>query len=141
MEGVEKSQHPGAEAVICRHDDTVTGIGRGVQRLMEQKSAPTAILVANAYHYLAVASRLAQLGRKIPEDVSVVSRDDDLFLSYLVPEPARYVFNSHAFAKSLIGPISELLENTALTRRELRLIPEFVRGDSLGRPTELPLKK
>jgi LacI family transcriptional regulator len=134
VEGVTKFPQAGSEAFVCRHDGSVDGIGRALRRLMEQSHPPTAILVANAYHYLAVVSRLVQMGRRVPQDVSVISRDDDLFLSYLTPIPARYASSSHIMAKSLLRPVLELLENTTPTSRELHLLPEFIQGDSISRP-------
>jgi len=88
---VDRSRRAGAGALICRHDATADGIARVLDRLLARRPAPTALLVANAYHYLAVVSRLAQLGRLAPRDFSIISRDDDLFLTFLAPEPARYV--------------------------------------------------
>ncbi|HSI07977.1 MAG TPA: substrate-binding domain-containing protein [Rariglobus sp.] len=136
-EGIQKSPRTGAEAVICRHDGSVTGIGRGLRRLMAQTPAPTAILVANAYHYLTVVSHLSQIGRRVPQDVSVISRDDDLFLSYLTPAPARYLASAHTLAKSLLGPVLETLANTSALRRELRLMPKFTRGESIASITPI----
>jgi LacI family transcriptional regulator len=141
VEGVKKSPHAGVEPIVCRHDGSVEGIGHALHRLLEQRPPVTALLVANAYHYLTVVSRLAQGGRRVPHDVSVISRDDDLFLSYLAPEPARYVANANALAKSLLRPVLELLEQTAPARRGLRLLPEFASGGSLAaRPAEIAAK-
>jgi LacI family transcriptional regulator len=134
IEGVRKSSHAGAEAVVGRHDGTVDGIGHAVRRLMEQRPPVTAILVANAYHYLTVVSRLAQAGRQVPRDVSVISRDDDLFLSYVAPGPARYAASAHALAKSLLRPVLEWLEKSPPARPGLRLMPEFRTGGSIAAP-------
>jgi Transcriptional regulators len=134
LEGVRQSSHPDATAVICPHDATVSGISNALRRLMDQRPAPTALLVANPNHYLTIVSRLVQMGRRVPEDVSVVSRDEDPFLSYLVPTPTRYVTNAHAVAKSLLRPLIELLEGGAVTHRAVRIMPNFVRGESLAPP-------
>src|SRR5690606_23622818 len=75
VEGVRKSPHATAEAVVTRHDGSVVGIGHTLRRLREQTPPVTGLLVANAYHYLGVVSRLAQMGHRVPDDVSVISRD------------------------------------------------------------------
>ncbi len=105
---------------MCHHDATVAGI------------APAALLVANAYHYLAVVSQLAQLGRLAPRDFSIISRDEDPFLSLLAPEPARYMASPRALAKSLLQPVLELLESGSVGQRSVRLMPQFVRGASIA---------
>lgn len=135
VEGVRKSSHTGAEAFVYQHDGSVAGIGHALRRLQEQQPPVTAIMVANAYHYLTVVSRLAQAGLRVPRDVSVISRDDDLFLSYMLPEPARYTVSAHTLARALLTPVLELLEKTVPSRGGLRLMPEFKSGGSIATMT------
>ncbi|MFZ5495473.1 MAG: substrate-binding domain-containing protein [Verrucomicrobiota bacterium] len=132
VEGVERSSHIGAQAGVARHDGTLAGISLALRRLMEKQPPTTGLVVANALNYLTVVSRLAQMGRRVPQDVSVISRDDDIFLSYLVPAPARYETSPHILARSLLRPVLELLARTVLTRRDQRLMPDFVRGESVS---------
>jgi DNA-binding LacI/PurR family transcriptional regulator len=79
-----------------------------------------------------VVSGLAELGRRVPAEVSVISRDEDPFLSVVVPAPARYVASPRAYARSLLQPVVELLEGGAVSQRAVRLMPQFVRGASIG---------
>lgn len=132
IEGVRGSRHADATAVVCHHDATVAGVTQLLKRLVAQKPAPTALLVANAYHCLAVVSGLAELGWRVPGRMSVISRDEGSFLTFLMPTPARYVANPRAFARSLLQPVLELLEGGAVSQRALRLMPEFIRGETLG---------
>ncbi|MBI5382605.1 MAG: GntR family transcriptional regulator [Opitutae bacterium] len=134
IDGVRMSPHPDAEAIVCKHDGTVPGIGHSLRRLFERAKPPTALLVANAYHYLAVVGRLAQLGRRVPYEVTVISRDEDPFLSFMMPAPARYIANPQSLAKSLLEPVLDLLAGRAVTKPTLRLMPDFFRGETLGPP-------
>ncbi len=132
LDGVRSSRHPGATVLLCHHDGTAAGIAQTVRRIVTQQPAPTALVVANAYHCLSVVSGLAKLGRRVPAEISVVSRDEDPFLSFLVPEPARYVANPRALARSLLQPLLELLEDATVSQRSGRLMPQFVKGASLA---------
>jgi LacI family transcriptional regulator len=132
VEGVRGSRQPGAEAVLCRHDATPAGILRELQRLMAGDARPSAVVVPNAYHCVAVVSGLARLGWRVPEQVSVISRDEDPFLTYYVPEVARYVSRPRHFARNVLQPVLELLEGGMCSRRGARLMPRFVRGASVG---------
>jgi DNA-binding LacI/PurR family transcriptional regulator len=132
--GVGSSRHTDAEAVIANHEPNVAGLRNSLRRLMEQKRPPTALLVANPYYYLTVISWLNQHGWRVPEDISVLSRDDEAFLSYILPEPARYVTDPHMLANSLLRPVLDHLEGGVITHRAIRIIPEFVRGESLTAP-------
>lgn len=136
-EGVRQSRQEGAELVIGYHDATVGGITNSLRRLTEQLVPPTAMLVANANHYLTVASKLAQMGQLVPRDVSLVSRDEDPFLSFIVPAPARYAVSPHTLAQSLLQPVLELLNGETVTQNAVRLMPDFIRGESIGPPRKL----
>jgi LacI family transcriptional regulator len=125
LEGVRGSRHADATASVCHHDATVTGVAHLLKRI-------TALLVANAYHCLAVVSGLAKLGVRVPAEVSVISRDEGSFLTFLMPTPARYIANPRAFARSLLQPVLELLEGGGVTQRAQRLMPGFVRGETIG---------
>jgi len=130
LDGVRASSHPDAEGLIVHHDATVGGISAAMRRLLNLRPAPTALLVANAYHYLTVVSWLARAGVRMPLDVSVVSRDEDPFLSFLVPEPTRYVASPSVMAKALLRPVLEILEGV-VTQRTIRIMPDFIRGDTI----------
>jgi LacI family transcriptional regulator len=132
LDGVRSSRHADTTAALCRHDATATSITQALKRLMTAPEQPTALVVPNAYHCLAVVSGLGRLGWRVPEQVSVISRDEDPFLAFLVPEVARYVVSPQALARSLLHPVLELLVGGAPTKRSAWLMPRFVRGASIG---------
>jgi DNA-binding LacI/PurR family transcriptional regulator len=134
LEGVKLSRHEDAEAVVIYHEETVASVTHAVRRILKLQPAPTALLIVHPHYYLAVASRLAQSGVRIPEEISMISRDDDPFLSFIVPVPARYVVSPHLMAKSLLRPVLELLEGNATTQRASMIMPEFFRGESIAGP-------
>jgi LacI family transcriptional regulator len=136
VEGVRQSPHGDAEAVVAYHDATVASICNAVKRLMEQDPPPTALLVANAYHYLTVSGRLAQMGWKVPQDVSILSRDEDPFLPFVLPDPARYSASPHVMAKNLLRPVMELLEGGVIIHGSILIMPAFQRGESLAPPRD-----
>ncbi len=132
VEGIRASRHPGAEAITCWHDGSVTGIGHALRLLLARQAPPTALIVANTYHYLTVWGHLTQSGLRVPRDISIISRDDDLFLSYLLPSPARYILPPNSLAKALLRPVLEILEGGQASLRELELLPEFHQGETVA---------
>ena len=78
--------------------------------------------------------RLAESGVRVPEEMSIVSRDDDPFLAFLSPVPARYAANPHVMAKALLRPVLERTEGSAVSQRAGWIMPEFVKGESVGSP-------
>ncbi len=138
IEGVAQSSHANTESVVVYHESTPASVCNVVHRLREQQHPPTALLVGNPYCYLTVTSRLAQMGVRVPQDVSVISRDEDVFLSFLMPTPARYVVSPHTIAKTLLRPVCELLEGKVVTQRTIRIMPDFILGRSVARPQAAP---
>jgi DNA-binding LacI/PurR family transcriptional regulator len=135
IEGVKQSRHADAEALVIYHEETVSSVAHAVRRIVKLRPTPTALLVVHPHYYLATASRLVQAGVRIPEDISLISRDDDPFLSYLAPTPARYVTSPHMLAKNLLRPVLELLGGSVVTQRASLIMPEFLRGESVATPS------
>lgn len=134
VEGVKQSRHAGAEALVLHHDETIESVAHAVRRIVKLQPPVTALIVVHPHYYLAAASRLAQAGVRIPEHMSVISRDDDPFLSFMVPVPARYVVSPHLMAKSLLRPVLDLLGGHVVTQRTSLIMPEFLRGESVSAP-------
>lgn len=130
-EAARQSGLPDAEATVCHHHDSVDGILENLRALMRRPRPPTALLVTNAHYYLTVATALQQMGKRIPHDISLVSRTDDQFLSFLSPEPARYTVSTDEMARGLVSLVLDLLQGeTHETAR--RILPKFTLGESLG---------
>ena len=123
---------PTREALICRHDDTVAGVCLQVRQLMRQQPPPTALLVTNAHYHLSVAGCLQQLGKRVPQDVSIISRTDDPFLEFVAPTPARYAARPREMAEGLLSLVQPFLAGGKVTRRKVQIPPRFVAGESLG---------
>ncbi len=117
---------------VLRHDGTVAGVDRMLSRMFELRSPPTAILVVNPAYYLTTVTFLAQRRLRVPQDVSLVSRDDDPFLAYLNPSPARYTCHPRTFAKRLLQPLLLQLRDERLGQTAYRIEPKYVPGDSLA---------
>jgi DNA-binding LacI/PurR family transcriptional regulator len=129
--GARMPAYPGVTAEILRHDGSVRGVERILHRILERSSPPTAMLVSNPAYYLSVIALLARRGLRVPEDISLVCRDDDTFLSFLVPEPARYSCNPTTFAKQLLGLLLQSLRGTELKSSQVLIEPKYRPGPSL----------
>ncbi|AWI09527.1 substrate-binding domain-containing protein [Ereboglobus luteus] len=120
-----------ASPVIRHHNSTVEGVAETVRQLMTQKTPPTALLVADPFDYLTVASCLAKLGLDVPRDVSVISRDGESCYHYMLPRPSCYAANMRLFARALLGAITPALSGGQLAVRVHYLMPEFTEGASV----------
>jgi DNA-binding LacI/PurR family transcriptional regulator len=67
----------------------------------------------------------------VPRDVSLVSRDDDPFLENFVPIVSRYHSDSGLFARKVSRLVLDLVRNGVPRQHDARLMPSFVRGETL----------
>lgn len=132
--GVRESPHADAQPVVVRHEHSAASLRTVLQRLLEMHAPPTALLVSNGTSYLTVISALAQQKLRVPQDVSVISRDEEPFLDFLVPPPTRYSVNPHLFAKKLLKPLLQAIRGEAVTPYSTRIFPAYMKGESLGPP-------
>ncbi len=135
LEGLEGTvgDNP-VEGNILYLDPNVDHAVHAVNRLMEKHSRPTALLVNNAFQYLTVFNALIQRGLRVPNDVSLICRGSENFLSYLKPSPARYEQSAIQFAGKLFRNIKKLIHNPSIKPKSISLTPEFVEGGSITYP-------
>ena len=132
--GVRESPHRDATPLVIHHEHSPASLLRALHRLLEMPRPPTGMLVSNGASYLTVVTGLAQRKLRVPQDVSVISRDHEPFLSFLVPAPARYAADPRAYAKKLMKLLRQSLRGEAVVPRVTRILPNYVKGESLSAP-------
>ena len=132
LSGARSSRHANVESVIAHHDGTVDGAYRALRRLFAMVARPTSVLVTNPAYYLTAFAFLAERGLRVPQDVSLLSRDDDSFLSYIRPTPARYSCNPKAYARRLQSQLQLCFAGEVGAHSIQRIEAKFLAGDSLG---------
>ncbi|MBI5381919.1 MAG: substrate-binding domain-containing protein [Opitutae bacterium] len=124
-----------ASPLICRPDKSAAAVIHELRRLQALAAPPTGYLLSNSFSYLTVLSYLAFEGLRVPRDVSLISRDEEPFLSHLHPMPTRYAIAPAKFAAALHQTIQRVLERDVAPGHAVRIMPDFVKGDSLARPS------
>jgi len=131
-EGIATNSHA-EEPFIRRPDGSPASVIRELNHLQQLAAPPTAYLLASSFSYLTVLSALAAQGLRVPRDISLISRDEEPFLSHLQPNPARYATSPAKYATAIYQAIKRVLEhNTAPF--QLRITANFIKGGSVGRP-------
>ena len=122
------------EATIVHHDDTLDSAIRVLRKLCQQEVPPTGLIVANSNYYLAIITELARHGWRVPEQISLISRDDDPFLEFIVPSPARYRNVPLMVAAKLRTLALQLVSPGVAAKKTIRIVPQFFPGGSVDRP-------
>lgn len=122
----------GCEVPAAIHDGSIRSICAHLRRLFARSPHPTGLFVFQALHMLTVLGWLQRRGLRVPDDVSVVCRDDDPFLEFVVPVPARYALNAALFARKISRLATGLVAAGAIRPRDYRILPNFVAGETLA---------
>lgn len=125
--------HP-MTSLALEHDGTREGACRIIDQFLKLKPRPTAILSAYTQQTISIVSRLLQRNCQIPNDVSVVCRDNHPVLGFVSPSLARYEWNQRTYASKLFRLIQSVLHNGPDYAMKVRLVPEYIAGESLASP-------
>jgi len=132
LEGVTSNASAGVKVSICNHDETTEGLCRRLDTLLGQLPRPTGLLVSKAHHALTALGHLTCLDLHAPQDLSLISRDDETFLRYVLPTLARYSIHPATMARKISRLVLEMARGGPLSVRDHWLIPRFVPGESLA---------
>jgi LacI family transcriptional regulator len=116
---------------VVEHDGTPPVLRRRVEDLL-QRTPPTGLLVAGAPYVVTVMTLLGRAGVRVPEDLSVISRDAEPYLDYVVPSLTRYAINPARYAQRLSRSVVALAQGGSAPVRSQLLVPQFVAGETLG---------
>lgn len=132
LEAAQAARNEAVQATVVRHDGTVAGICKKLDFLLARPQRPTAFLVSRPAYVLTTLSHLLRKKLALPQDLAVVSRDDDSFLESIVPTVARYSSSPTIFARKISRMVLEIVRGAALERADTRIMPTFVAGQTLG---------
>lgn len=103
-----------------------------VATLLRGDARPTAVLSMRLSNTLAFYVHALEAGRRIPRDVSVVSRDTHPLLEAALPELTRYGASTLKLATRAVRLASHLLAGRRLPAKPSLVTPAFVAGGTLA---------
>jgi len=121
----------GTEAILQTHDGTPQGFVDLLARLFKNRNSfPTGLLISYVHFYVLAQTWLSQSRFRIPDDVSLVSRDSNELIDYLRPVPCHYRYNTEVAQRRIVRTILSLIKGNPVKRAILTL-PEFNEGETL----------
>jgi DNA-binding LacI/PurR family transcriptional regulator len=122
---------PGIKLRVLRHAPSAASLCALLDDTLSAPEAPTAYIVARAAHVMTVMMHLMRRGKRIPDNVAVVSRDNDPVLDATSPPVARYGIQPKQLANRIAAALSQLADTGILGSLHARLMPEYLPGESL----------
>ncbi|WP_395738048.1 substrate-binding domain-containing protein [Prosthecobacter sp.] len=123
---------PGATLQLLEHDGTPAGIQRCINSMLKESPA-TGLFIAHARHVLTVMSSLTSRGLRIPADVSVISRDSESFLEFMVPRPTHYHIPPLVLAQKLSQVVLKMARGESVVAKSHLIMPTLVAGETLAK--------
>jgi DNA-binding LacI/PurR family transcriptional regulator len=124
---------PGADAegLVVRHLGTPAHLAARLDELLAGPRPPTALLVAKPAHTLAVVLHLLRRGRRVPDEIALLSRDHDpLFEGVL----AHYRFGPENFSHRLSRLMLQMVNQGHVAPEPHLILPDFVPGGTVRQP-------
>ncbi len=136
LEGLRTLVLPGGQrgrVTVISDDKTTVGLREALTGVMAEKDTPTLLMVTEAVQALPVLGILRELGRRVPEDVSVLVRDHEPFLDCSVPELSRYSCDWVRYGRLAAHLLADVVASGSGKRSRRKLLPTFIRGETLAR--------
>lgn len=99
--------------------------------LLGRRPRPTAIFSLSNTIGLGVLKAIREAGLKIPDDISIVSFDNNIYMDYLTPPISRVGQPVEEMAKLAVRLLMESIESKKNTCTQLELSPELISRDSV----------
>ena len=106
----------------------------GVRDFLKRGEAFTAMMVVNDYAAMGALSALHEHGLRVPEDVSIVSFDDDAIASYLIPPLTTIHFDFDIQNKLASQFLLEQISDPDYKHHQHVLIPDLIVRNSVQPP-------
>ncbi len=116
---------------VLHHDDYPGNVRSVMDRALKVSSPPTAVVVTHPRAILTVMTHLLQKRLRIPQDIAVIHIGSSPAAMWITPAVSHYAIPHEAFVRHAVKAARSLLENPAAKTKTIRLIPDFVKGESV----------
>jgi DNA-binding LacI/PurR family transcriptional regulator len=130
---VEEARRLGACARLVEVGSDVSSVRRALTRLMDLRPRPNGFFSVHAGRCVTALCILLGAGLRIPRDAGLIAGWYDTLLDDTCPVIAHYRIDGANFGRKLASTLLDVLEHGRGKVRAVRITPEFVPGESLGK--------
>ena len=117
---------------VCLDKTAENGYNEAMS-LLRAEAAPDAVFAFSTTILLGVLKAVKELGLKIPQDVALISFDNNRFLDYFDPAVTRIEQPLNAIGKLATDTIIKMIEgedDTELSKSQILIRPSLIEGQS-----------
>jgi DNA-binding LacI/PurR family transcriptional regulator len=123
---------PDAQGRVARHNGSVAGLSGTLRSLLRSPQPPTGLIVVRPKLVLTAMTYLLSTGRRVPQDVSLLSTGYEPYMDNLFPSVAHYRIHWPAFARRLFRMVLRLSTAGTLPVQPTLVMADFHDGDTLA---------
>jgi LacI family transcriptional regulator len=123
---------PVDENLIIRCGTTIQDGYQAAEKLLQYTNRPTALIAINDLLAIGVMRAAADLGLKIPQDLSVVGYDDISFAKYMVPRLTTVSKDAVGVGREAVKLILARIQDPDRARQTVKLSPQVIIRESTG---------
>ena len=123
---------PVEEDLIIRCGTTIQDGYLAAEQLLRYPTRPTALIVINDLLAIGVMRAAADLGLKIPQDLSVVGYDDISFSKYMIPRLTTVSKDAVGIGREAVKLVLARIQEPDRPRQTVKLSPQVMIRESTG---------
>ena len=120
-----------AMAIVTGNEFSLQNGYNETKKLLKRHPRPTAIIALSNTIGLGVIKAIREAGLCIPEDISLVSYDNNIYMDYLVPAVTRVSQPVEDMARHAVKLLFESIENKKTLNTQTELSPSLIIRDSV----------
>ncbi|MDQ8196140.1 GntR family transcriptional regulator [Coraliomargarita sp. SDUM461004] len=120
-----------SDGIIFRHKGTPQSQRIVLQRILSATPRITGLIISHAKDVPLVMITAAELGRPIPQEISIISLKDHGFLNLLLPLPSKYVIDDTVFASGLARTLDTQIKQGHYECKNTFVFPDYIEGASV----------
>ena len=120
------------ESLIVECGPTIEDGYQAAKKLLELSPRPTAIIAINDLLSVGAVRAAADVGFRVPDDLSLVGFDDIPMANYLVPRLTTVTKDAHASGKKAFEILMRRMQNSDLPRQKIHTPARLIIRESTG---------
>lgn len=120
------------KAIIVGNEFSIQNGYMETKLLLNNSARPTAIFALSNTIGLGAIKAIREAGLKIPDDISLVSFDNNIYLDYLVPSITRVSQMVDEMGKLAVKLLYDSIANHKTIRSQIELSPEMILRESVA---------